>query len=1089
MNKKIIIFILALPILLLLISSNVANLSALYIDIPVSQITTHLYINNENKDSVMIDLAFNNEDVYLYSVLGPKAVNKTSEDITYEIIDTNTNEQSNAVSLVDAELSINGEKIKAKKVLFNDIASIKITTKIQTVSDYVNINIYSSMVLGFNNIYIKNKDNIEVNRNNIKMGDILYFSATTYPSNITPIITYTSSNPYIIEINPTSGIAKCLNEGEVIIYLEIENSLVETINSISLNVKNNPITSNISINGKEINEIELIKGIHSYTFSGFIHTNVSEFNINNPILIKENSLVTHHLIEEIEYLNENLYRFSITIYFDTNISLILDQSIIDFHLNDGNNLNDDFVSRLIITFLDFEDSGIKVLGDSNVRVGEQYRTSYSVVSSDELSEYEYILNYDSAYVNSVNTIYGIRYYFIKSGTTILEFNVCLRDSLNELYVIGTINFEVTIYDPYLVLDFIENSTKIKGIALEYEFGYYDIDNNIINYDLSSSLYAEKTVDYRNILFSTNDENIAYVINENNKPYLKIQAPGLITIIARCVASIIFNFEIITQASLTLRLVDGVNVSCEDDLVNVVNSSRKVVLTANISLGEKYFNYSNNQYTIKPGINFSAIFESQKINGTFDHTFYTNTSRPYNIYYLLEFKNDVYGNSYCIDTHFISYLLTKISSTNSLFKGPLDLVSLGQLASVKAQDNISFLVRTPNVIIDNVELKALDINRITLEDNQFNINELNYTGTVLELMENNIKVVNSKIGYGRVASRVYGKYIEHDYQTYQSLSHDDKIEVSFNSSILSISREFILKIGTNEAILGNVNNNASNEIANKYNEASPYLKKEDGSNYLLYNDPSNLANLDDEYFVDNYLKTIVNVVDCVLIDSGLFSIGIESKFAGPVLDGHSIGIYQAEMQHWNNLAGTSYAALLKLGGEVRIFDWKRISNIDSSTLIEVASNAPDTLKNYLSFNLNQILLDVYNAIQVNSTYYNSIPQNIKNKIANYVNALDYNYELKEYMAHGGIAFYGGGKNYSMILNEATNLINDEFLNIKISLPDMQYLVSNSTLYSNLTLAAGKEDFNFYTFSKNSAFNYVEQLNQYNRGIIINPYILT
>ena len=74
----------------------------------------------------------------------------------------------------------------------------------------------------------------------------------------------------------------------------------------------------------------------------------------------------------------------------------------------------------------------------------------------------------------------------------------------------------------------------------------------------------------------------------------------------------------------------------------------------------------------------------------------------------------------------------VSANASVFDGPLYFVSAGGVASVMAQDNIVFLVRTDGIVVDNVVLKGCKDESL-YKDGKFELSYLNYTGTTLEIM--------------------------------------------------------------------------------------------------------------------------------------------------------------------------------------------------------------------------------------------------------------------------------------------------------------------------------------------------------------------
>lgn len=112
----------------------------------------------------------------------------------------------------------------------------------------------------------------------------------------------------------------------------------------------------------------------------------------------------------------------------------------------------------------------------------------------------------------------------------------------------------------------------------------------------------------------------------------------------------------------------------------------------------------------------------------------------------------------------------------------------------------------------------------------------------------------------------------------------------------------------------------------------------------------------------------------------------------------------------------------------MFDWKDVKSLDSSTLIQVISNDLDVNK---YFNLQEL-------------------------VENYVTKEDTSFAIndngKTYV-HGGIAMYGGGKNYSEVEIEDELLL--DFKNIDAL-----------SLTGLITLAAGTEPFRFKLYTSQS-----------------------
>lgn len=107
---------------------------------------------------------------------------------------------------------------------------------------------------------------------------------------------------------------------------------------------------------------------------------------------------------------------------------------------------------------------------------------------------------------------------------------------------------------------------------------------------------------------------------------------------------------------------------------------------------------------------------------------------------------------------------------------------------------------------------------------------------------------------------------------------------------------------------------------------PSLLDESGNPY----DVQTNDYLNDKYFYDTYVMTDVTLKDSVLETSGLFSVGIETNFAGTVLYAQQDSII---FEGWPGTGGTSFPSVLRLEGDVRMYDWKDLSLVDSSTLID------------------------------------------------------------------------------------------------------------------------------------------------------------
>ena len=145
---------------------------------------------------------------------------------------------------------------------------------------------------------------------------------------------------------------------------------------------------------------------------------------------------------------------------------------------------------------------------------------------------------------------------------------------------------------------------------------------------------------------------------------------------------------------------------------------------------------------------------------------------------------------------------------------------------------------------------------------------------------------------------------------------------------------------------------------------------------------------------------------------------------------------------------------------KLLDWKKLSNLDSSTLIETTGDL-GIGEQFLKMDISAMIGKV-----ATSQAYSSLISVYNGE--NYV--------------HGGIALYGGGYNYSYV--DFTNMTSEALKPFKINLSVMaQGEESDSTLYSQGTLlpkAAGPSDFKFYMYDSTSNMDYITQQNQINSG---------
>ena len=474
-----------------------------------------------------------------------------------------------------------------------------------------------------------------------------------------------------------------------------------------------------------------------------------------------------------------------------------------------------------------------------------------------------------------------------------------------------------------------------------------------------------------------------------------------------------------SAPITIRCVgNGVNIRDFAQLYSATKEKRVVVLQNNII----------NDFGI---INGKKVFTEDsvtKIKSTYNTTYYDNVNKLIDqsqetnkkhlestVKILINFKADVYGNGFEINAKNVTYKLNSTGGVeaDALFKGPLKFVSLSDSASssisVNAQDNICFAVYD-NVDLVNVNLKSCDL----AESSQgYDLNDLTYTGTTVEVFGDKVSIKYSRITNGRTLLRIFGALKEEGSELINDSSK--VINVDISNCILSCAREFIIRMGSNCFLDGTLENPA------------PYIHNDKSISFPVQKTYKQMSAQEKEDYDNKFIKTFVNLKNSVLKDSGLFCIGIDSHFSGGLLENGVIA------ETWKNLARTSYGAKLTIEGDVRMYDWKNINSINSDTLIETNSLAFEKYK-----------LDVKELI--NSLATNTEKPNL-NKIV--YNEKDANDNIINRYVHGGIAFFGGGKNYGV-----ADFVDYEFVVLngyEINLSDVGR--------SDLQAAAGNESFYF------------------------------
>lgn len=700
----------------------------------------------------------------------------------------------------------------------------------------------------------------------------------------------------------------------------------------------------------------------------------------------------------------------------------------------------------------------------------------------------------------------------------------------EMDILGTIvktnEVEISVVDPAKSISFSENTESlgleniktIAGNVVEFSTGFVNGDANTwhfyknpanctivpTNYTLGVSALKysnNQAVNSKDIIWRSSDQSIATV----KDGVVTAVGDGEVTITAYSAYNEALGLkgDDAIQASVTLRCVkDAIWVDDYYDLmfamertVDGKSASLPVVLRSDVMLAPVLGDTTFADY-----VNYMENYATSQMQTTMDATYYKdgNIFDKAQIRYCVNVTNNIYGNGRSICGEYITN--SKRLTGYEVFRGPLELVkvtsttgdNVGESAAVKAQDNVVFMVNTPNVTICNVELKGcadqtlygwnVKEDGVTLADDAVaNLSNFDHVGTVLEVVEDGCNLAYSRVNNGRTVVRIFGKAYDTELESHKRTTDEqqqyikDNIEslrtqTIINNCILEYGREFVLKLSSNQIIknqntidktydfetldimdvagpmlsasyLGKYTTQATNKDGTKVDciQSGIYRGETAHSQYTA----------DVEDFYNNYVLTDVILRDSVFSNSGLFCVGFESRFAGPLLFGQDILNFGLPKQGWANVAGTSMPARLKMEGDVRFYDWKVLENVNSETLIEVSENFGD-LGKYLS-------LDIPGMVESYQT------EELKRPNTTFVNLLtEKNDQL---YINGATAFYGGGKNYSYI---DVSGVNGNFVSLDCYTVPMSYLP-----HPTFTSAAGEEPFRFFLYNSQSSLGIREQ----------------
>lgn len=1000
MKKNVIALMLVLPLLFVFTVFSSGNVASLGVSVSVNGVEI---LNSPQNDTLHVDLASYNGDFTLDVKVTPE--NASDKKVSFVV------EEVPGSAFADVSVSEAGI-VTAKST---GIARISAVTNDGGYRDSITVNVTSSKPYGMNvSLYGLNGDE-----------NLLTPTANGYTAQVTTD-TYryeTSLYPegYGVKAEVQSGFAVIDGNagtlllpfsGETVVDFYYDNGAFGVIRKrVTLSVRQSS-ESGLTVNGEESCTLALEQGSTSCAF--YVQAQQS------PV-VKENAYVQGFSVQQ---LQQNCYKVAVELSPDAT------DTVLEVAVGDKTA----FVNVVYAEFAFSVRGDVAVTDDSAVVLAGSPVTFYAVaeVAAENVT---YRWNGDGLQLDESQDGASCTVTAAQAGSYSLTVTALKNGVVMDIYPV-TLSVQAVV--PVSSVQF---KSVASGLAMQRAVaGYKYSDSSLVRNSFTVDFFAyyngqtvQNALQYMDVEY---DEKIAYVEISQSGIIVTPKAKGEVTVSVRWKGNASFGTDVGAQVTL-LCLPDAVAVSTSDQAFAASKAGLAMVLENDVVLG-----------TAEDGSVYS-VEERKAMMGTMQSTY--NTQYYHNVgqaeqakvNYVLEFRNDVYGNGYSINAmHFTA--VKDSSGVSQIFRGPLHFVSYGQVASVAGQDNSAYLVRTDGITLCNVTL--LGCSDETLSDGKggYDLSALNETGTVLEVNAD-CSIINCRIRNGRNGVRIYGGNRQGNGYFIQSLAQNDgawhhRADVTIEGCIISQAREFLVKIGSNRAL------QANRGLSPDVNACvEPSLLDASGNPYAVQTNDY----LNDKYFYDTYVMTDVTLKDSVLETSGLFSVGIETNFAGTLLYAQQDSII---FEGWPGTGGTSFPSVLRLEGDVRMYDWKDLSLVDSSTLID---SEQSRFKLNISAMLDYVCTN-YSGTQYGYEYIIDRKQNV-----NYV--------------HGGIAFYGGGKNYSQL--DVSGL--DE------SLADLSVYPVNLNMLSGaegetgeqaefLPLAAGTQDFRFYMYGSRSVNNVDKQL---------------
>lgn len=964
MTKKILLLILALPLILMITIFTTTSRGSLAIDIPVTGIdiigSNIVYLDLDEAESYQVD----------YTIY---PTNASNQEVTFK---TETIEGARKANLEFKDGNLTPKSVGSAKVL--------LSTNDGGYFDSFIVHVSSNMLHGIEST---------ISKTNLFVGETATISTNFIPANAADkLLIYESSNERVASVDAMGNVIALGKGSAKIKVYSMNHPQMSQEFDVTVGVNGTIALShseqfNWNNNGEIVISVETDK---QYELDYKI------FDENHNPIGDASSILTAEIIkgDTILFNYEFVQGFIGTVIVDITIKF--------------NEVDSQTVSCVLKRVNEIE-LKLASVGTISSIIGEKKFLNYLLTPLNADVTLSVSTNNDNVTAEVVGGKY-VQYEAMKLGVT----EVTLTATSNEDPTYSkSITAEIVVLPKFL--DIFEAS-KTYGMENIWTIGKYNANGSEGEFGLNLS-YGNATLGSgfaENLTWCTDTEGVS--ISADGK--IKITDTDLNKVV-NFYAQFEYNNVTFKTNSFSVRCVgNGYNVYDYSDLVEVTKKGNAVVLQKSIDTD---FGYINGDF--KP--------HYVEIKTTYDDTYYKNIEKPENakIKILIEFRNDVYGNGNVINAHNVTYSLDSTNSLtkDALFRGPLNFVALSDtdtsVISVKGQDNVCYGVYE-NVNLCNVELRGSDLSAD--ENGKYDLNDLNYSGTVVEVFGDNVNISYSRISNGRTGIRAFG-----------DINDKEKvININVNNTILSTAREFLVRVGSNSFKQGSYEVDGNGKAINE--KHSPYLDDNDKKTFPIQPSYEKMSSSDKSLYDNKYIKTFIKFKNCAFKDSGIFAVGIDSHFSGEALaDGTKFKncAFANICSNWRDLAKTSYGAKVIFEEKVAIYDWKNIDNVDSSTLIEIVDVLPTGFEIFANFTFN--VADMVKAISTTNSAFSNIL--VKETVDG--NEISY--------VHGGIAFFGGGKNYGVF----------ETINYSFHELSGYYIGLEQVGQSALNYAAGNEKFYF------------------------------